>query len=242
MWTIAGDDVTLNLDLTFDGQFVQPDPGSVKVTLRNTDGIAMSDWNDKLLPDPMGTSVNITIPGEYNTLAMTSEIEVRYVRLSYKVEGLSRGQSVGYRISPFIPIQASPEEVQSILGATEKEVPSQTIDILAAYYKLMEVHSDVLGRAIKSTKASANIAANKAVAIQAALEQTPALAAKLMQSESQDNATYIRMKVDLPALKRALEVQLLEELTLAGNALDGASQESLMTLMMLTTPADVITG
>lgn len=242
MWTIAGDEVTLNLDLTFDGQFVQPDPGTVKVTLRDTDGLSFEGWLDKVLPDPMGTSVSLVIPGEVNTLQDSSEIEVRYVRLTFKVEGRPRAVNITYRISPFVPLQASPEGVQALLGATEKEVPASSIDVLAAYYKLMETYADTLGRGIKSTKASANIAANKAVELQAALEQMPALSAKLMQSESQDNAMYTRMKVDLPALHRALEIQLAETLKAIGDSLDGASQEAILSLMLLTTPTDVITG
>ena len=128
-----------------------------------------------------------------------------------------------------------------MLGAAELEIPSHEIDIYGAYYSLLATYSDTILQALKSsTKVS--LSANNAVALQAALDQVPSLAAKLAQSESQDNATKERMKLDIPALKQMLEAKLADEMVLVVASVEGSAVGSASPYLILTTPTDVITG
>lgn len=241
MWRIAGEDAALAFDFTSDGQFVVPDPGSVKVTVRDNMGVVMQDWDKAVQPDPVGTNMLLVLPAAINFLSASDDMENRFVTVTFTVGGKPHMKMVNYRLHHFLPISVTPEQVRSLLGAAESEIPSYEIDIYGAYYALLAIYSDTLPQALKSsTKAS--LSANNAIALQAALEQVPALAAKLAQSESQDNATNERMRLDIPALKRMLEAKLADEMTLVVASINGPAIASASPYLALTTPADVITG
>lgn len=239
-WTIDGEDTTVTFDFTLDGQFVLPDEGSVKVTVRSSDGAPFPGWNQEVQDGVFNTTLNLKIPATLNAIPEGLSFETRYVRVQYTVDGLPRSETKHYRITPFIPLQTSEDKVRARLGASEKEVPDSDIDLHAAYYKLIDSGQVNLSVAMKSNTGAA-IAANNAVEIKAALEHLPALASKLAQSESQDNATRVRMKLDIPALRKDLLSTLAEELN-SMSTLMGGLAEVTPTLMMLVTPTDVITG
>lgn len=241
MWRIAGEDAAVSFDFTLGGQFVKPDLGSVKVTVRDNLGMTVQDWDKAVQPDPLGTHMLLVLPAAINFLPAEAEMENRFVEVRFTVGGKPVSTLTSYRLSHFLPIMVSEDQVRGLLGATESEIPSHMIDLYGAYYTLLAAYPDVLLPALKSST-KANLSANNAIALQAALEQVPALAAKLAQSESQDNATNERMKLDIPLLKQMLEAKLADEMKQVQTAIVGPSVASASPYLMLTTPADPITG
>lgn len=242
MWATAGEDLTLHFNFTHDGQFIVPDNYSVMVTLRDNDGVTITDWS-RAVQNHMGlTHLALVVPAAINDVPGGNALESRYVRVEYSYQGKVQTKSLSYRLTPFLPIQATPAGVRNRLGATETEMPDETIDIYEAYYKLLPGYRDIMPVALKAKDASC-IAVNNAVEIKAALGLMPGLSAKLMQTESQDNGMYARMKINFERLQELLEVQLADELLMMVEVSSGLiTSVGGGTLMILTNPTDVITG
>lgn len=241
MWTLAGEEAALSFDFKVDGQFVLPDQGSVFVTVRDNDGNAISDWNKVEYPDASGTSLHVTLPAAVNYVPSNMAFETRYIRVEFKVEGVARTTSKSYRVTPFIPLQTSEEGVRSRLGANSQEVPDESIDLHAAYHMLLASGENNLPYALKANSV-ATLAANNAIEIKAAIEHLPALGAKLAQMETQDNASRVRMKLDIPQLRIELIEALKSELAMMSEIITGFVGSSGHTRLMLAVPADAITG
>ncbi len=242
MWTTAGEDLTLSFEFTHDGQFVIPDPDSVKVTLRNNEGLTIQDWSRAQQADPNSTSFSLVIPAAINEISSENTLESRYVRVEYMYQGKVHAKNLSYRLTPFLPIQATPAGVRNRLGATETEMPDDTIDVHEAYYKILPSFPEVLALALTATDASC-IAANNAIEIKAALCLMPGLSGKILQSETQDNGAYARMKMNFERLQVLLEEQLIDELALMVEISSGIiTALGGGTLMLLTNPSNVITG
>ncbi len=242
MWTTAGEDLTIAFGFMHDGQYIIPDADSVKVTLRDNDGLTIQDWSRAVQPDPNSTSFALVIPAAINNIPGGNALETRYVRVEYAFEGKPHAKNISYRLTPFIPIQATPAGVRNRLGATETEMPDDSIDVHEAYYKLLPSYPEVLPTAMTSTDASC-IAANNAIEIKAALELMPGISGKMLQSETQDNGMYARMKVNFERLQALLEQQLINELQMMVEVSSGIiTAPGGGTLMLLTNPANVITG
>jgi hypothetical protein len=242
MWTLAGEDAEVVIDLEVDGQFVAPDAGSITVTLRDKEGVAIPDWNKSSLPNTDKSQVSFTIPGALTFLETAEQLGAIYVKLEWKSEGTPYSVSRIIRLAHFAPIQASEDGVRNRLGAGRDEIPNSSIDLYAAYYRLLPMYPDVLPTALRSGVASACLAANNSIEIQAALVHLPALAAKLAQVDTQENTSKTRMKMDLDKLEESLRNSLDQELAEMEATLIGQSTSTVVTNLLLVTPTDVITG
>lgn len=242
MWTLAGEEATVTADLKVDGQFIVPDQGSIKVTLRDRAGVAIEDWNRKVLPDTENTVVEFVIPAALTFLETSEQLGAIYARVEWKFEGRPYNRSLVVRLAHFTPIQATEDGVRNHLGAGEHEVPNDAIDLYAAYYKLLPLYTDTLPVALRSTVAAACLAANNAIEVQAALVQLPALAAKLAQSETQESTSKTRMKLDTFKLEKDLLDLLDKELNDMETALSGIESYTPVTRFLVAVPTDVITG
>lgn len=241
MWTLAGEASTVSFNFTLEGQFVLPDEGSVFVTIRDNDGLAIQDWDRASQLDAKGTTHNVVVPAALNYVPVTMAFEVRYVRIEYSVGGVPRATTKSYRVTPFIPLQTSEEAVRARLGANEQEIPDSTIDLNMAYHMLLASGENNLPYALKANTA-ATLAANNAIEIKAALEQIPALAAKLAQMETQDNSSRVRMKLDIPQLRKELMQALYAELATMSNVLTGNTTAVGHTMLVVVVPTDTMTG
>lgn len=241
MWTTAGEAFTYHFDFTFNGQYVQPDAGSVKLTLRGPNGNPLVGWDHAVQPDPTTTGIDVTIPAEHNALDAGSAFETRWLTVDYLYQGKVCKIPFSYRLTPFLPITATPEGVRHRLGVTERELPTPYIDLTEAYHRLLPTYPEALPAALTGS-GLANLAANAAIEIRAALDQMPSLPGRMLQSQSQDNAEFQRMKVDFALLTTTLENQLAFELVTMAAALNGAVTETTLSSLMLTLPTDPITG
>lgn len=241
-WKLASSTVTLPIEFMVEGDYVIPDSESIKLTLRNTTGSVIAGFNALLLDDVSGSTMALTIPPEANSLGSGATFEARFVRIDFKVQGLPYAVQAVYRIAPFLPIQATKQEVRDLIGAQYNELPDSAIDLVGAYYTLMVEHADVLPQALTATGTAA-MAANKALALQAAIDTAPSWPMRLVVTESQDTTQYRRPKVDFAKLRDSLEAQLVAQLALMAALVNDASNAiSPLTLLVLTSPTDVITN
>lgn len=234
-WTTAGKASTIRFDIQAYDEPAVPDAGSLKLTIRDNSGEIIAPYDDLALDDTIIDSVTVSIPASVNTIGAYL-FESRYVGLSYTVEGVPYGEQKVYRLTPFLPIQATKEDVRSHLGADAREVPDADIDLVESYFLLVSEQGDGFKTALTSATMT-GIQANKCIALHAAIKLLPALPAKLRQMEQFDNSEFQRMKVDFARLRQDLEVQLDENL----REVMGTTT-SLKILLMVSNPADVITG
>lgn len=239
MWKTAGEDITINMDVMVDDQFAKSDTGTVLVTLRDNQGLILPDWSRKVLPDPTGSVVSFVIPAAINTLP-TGQIQTRYIRIEYKVNQRQYSHDLTYRLTDFLPLTSSPDGVRARVGATRTELPDSDIDIYGAYYSLSHAYNPMLLVALNSADISA-VFANNAVEIKAALDVIPGLQQKILQSETQDNAEFTRMKMDMARLAALLESQLLTELNSITEISTGITTNTTFERFVLTAPVDVLT-
>jgi hypothetical protein len=242
MWATAGEEVTLNLNFKLDGQFVIPDAGSLKVTIRDNSGAVLPDWNKASVESEGKTQQLLTLPSALTFVPSSSDMEARYLSIEWTVLGTHCTMSEVVKLVPFIPIQANPNMVRNLLGATDEEIPDSDIDIYEAYFKLLSKYPEYLPLGLRSARASACYPANRAVALTAALIQVPALGAKLSQSETHETYSLVRMKVNMEELKKELTTLLASAVSDMLEALTGSTSEVNPTLLSLSTPTDVITG
>lgn len=242
MWTLAGEEATLTVDLKVDGQFVIADQGSLLVTIRNSEGVAFEDWNKTPLPDSDKSQVSLTIPASLTFLESSEQMGAVYTLLEWKVEGTPyRSQGV-VRLARFAPIQATSDGVRNRLGAGEQEIPDSAVDLYEAYFQLLVLYPDTLPSALRSGIAAACLSANNAIELQAALVQLPSLGAKLSQSEAQENTSKTRMKLDLDKLEVSLKALLDKELKSMETTMLGLETLTTVTQILVVIPTDVITG
>lgn len=235
-WRIAGEDVVLIIETRLGGQFVIPDPGSLTLTVRDNGGAPISGYDQLALSDSTLSSTIVTIAASANAIDAGALFETRYVSLSYRVAGRPLSRYIRYRLSPFIPIQGTPDDVRALVGADQKELPDEDIDLVEAYFFLLNEQGNAFKDALSSTTAQ-GIYANKAVELQAALETLPGLPGKMSQMEAFNNAQRQRPKLDFEALRNDLQSRLQDALNLALSA-----ETVTPILFRVTTPVDVITG
>lgn len=240
MWKTAGEDVTINMDVLVDDQFAKPDTGTVLVTLRDNEGLIIPDWARRVMPDPAASVLTIVIPADLNMVG-EGEIKARHLRVEYKVNERQYSRNLSYRLSGFLPLTTSADGVRARVGATRSELPDADIDIHGAYYSLSHGYNPALLRALNSADISA-IFANNAVEIKAAIDCLPGLRQKILQSETQDNAQFTRMKMDMDRLSELLHAQLVVELAGMNEVDSGVVGVTAFERFVLTAPTDIITG
>lgn len=242
MWTLAGEEATVTLDLKVDGQFVLADQGSIAVTIRNNEGVAFEDWNKAPLPDTDKSQVSFMIPASLTFLETSEQMGAIYTLLEWKVDGAPYRIPGVVRLARFTPMQATTEGVRNRLGAGEQEIPDSAIDLYQAYFQLLVLYPDTLPAAMRSSVAAACLSANNAVELQAALVQLPSLAAKLYQSEAQENTSKTRMKLDVDKLQVSLTAMLDNELKTMESTMAGTGTTTTVIQLLVVSPTDVITG
>lgn len=238
LWHLSGEDLTLRFDFLSEGALVVPDADSISLTLRDHQGALIAPYNPELHPSA-GTSLEVVISGASNTLALADTVESRFVTLTYRVNGVPRTIRNNYKISEFLPISATPVDVRNLLGLIEDELPDDEVDLYQAYYQLLMDNAG-LSAALGATTV-ANLLANRAIALQAALLLAPGLPARFGQrstSADQEFTRFANLKVD--ELVEKLEAEL--ETTLAEMAAPGEVEVVSPTRFLIAPRTDPITG
>jgi hypothetical protein len=127
MWVFAGESYTLLIEYQVDGEFVIPT--SANVTLRDQTGTALALGE---VLDVTSTQASYQVSGVWNNLTVGNTVENRFVTVQFIYAGQSYRKDLVYRVSEFIPMTTSPDEVRGFLGLEMSELPDKDIDLLQA--------------------------------------------------------------------------------------------------------------
>lgn len=246
MWNLSGEDFTLKL--TFKdrlGVAVLPDTGSVRLTVRDHAGVALTSF-DNLLLVVTGNQYELTIPGSDNTLGVGNQLENRHIRVTYLVNGQAMQIKDSYKLCQFLPFAVVENDVRALLGLTYEELPDTDIDLYSAYFTLDDYLTTVkltttplkdylVAGTVKSIKA------NQLVAVQAAIDILPSIPQRIADTQKTENAEFTRnQKVDPYSLSKQLE-GMKADLTNALLTVD-PNAFTTPTIFAVSTPTDPITG
>jgi hypothetical protein len=237
-WFQAGEDLTFDIDILVNGIPSQPDAGTVSYTVRDQAGQPIPGLNQQPVAVP-GTTASISVPASANQLASGSESESRIVTLSFIAAGQSRQLRTSYSLHAFLPIEASCDAVRSLVGVSVDELPDDDIDLVVSYFDLVAEEGETFRSAFTATNQSRG-AANRALALRAALDAVPSLQLRIFQSRQSENSSFSRFTaVDFERLKNDLR----DKLAAALKSITAPSvSASIPTLFVVSSPTDSLTN
>lgn len=233
MWVYAGIDVALTVDYLVDGEFVIPT--SALATVRDHAGVPIGSLTDVAL-SVASTSAVLTIPGTNLTLAPNTAFAHRYIDVRFVYNTRTYHQRMSLKVTNFIPMTVTPEDVRRELGLDNLEVPDSHIDLVTAYLTLNEDYP--VAAALLATDFTA-IAANQAIAVKAALALTDSLQFRVAVKAKAEDSSIDRMaEFDVDVIRARLGNRLASFLDLV----EGVTAVETVPSIVLSTPTDPITG
>jgi hypothetical protein len=210
-WFESGEAASLSFNLMQEGDFVIPDPATnVVLTVRNKAGTVLHTASQV----SAGSLYNFAIPALTNTLTGSNTVEARFVKVSYILEGATQTLTEIYQLSAFIPFTVTSESVRTYLGISIDELEDHEIDLLQAYHTLVGTYGSNFTTPF-ATEGTLSFAANKAVAIQAAIDLAVGLPQRLAQKSDAEKASFQRAtKFDPYKLIARLNEELAEALAI----------------------------
>lgn len=208
-WFESGEAASLSFNLMQLGDFVIPDPATnVVLTIRNKAGLVLHTASQV----SAGSQYSFVIPALTNTLTGSNTIEARFVRLKYELGGGTHQELQNYQLSAFIPFTVTSESVRTYLGISIDELEDSEIDLLQAYHSLVGTYGSNFTTPF-ATEGVLSFAANKAVAIQAAINLAVGLPQRIAQKSDAEKASFQRAtKFDPYKLIAKLDEELAEAL------------------------------
>lgn len=237
-WRLSGQKQAFVLPFKVDGQFVVPDNDSVSVTVRGTDGALLGG---PVLMVVDQTQAMVVTPAEMNSLEDGKMFDTRYIRLDYTVFGQPNFETLAYRIHNFIPHSVVGDTVRALVGADYEELPDRDIEITGAYFSLLNSYGATLTQALTSSGIG-QLAANQAIALQAALAVCPSMQARLLKMEKSDTSQNQRHDIDFQKLEADLRSQLADALTQVTTTTGGVATPLVPTIFAVTKQTDRVTG
>jgi len=237
MYVFDDESITIKIPFMLDGDFVTPDVGSVKYTIRDNSGTPIIGQIDvPVTTTTETTSVVLDIAGFVN--AKAKEVENRFVTLKYKVSGAERRIQVNYQIIDWINLTASPSQVRNALGVDGDELEDDDINLLAAYMRLkQDLGGTILVTALMAGDLT-TIYANHAVALRTALDLISSLQLRVTQQERSDTSEFQRFaKVDFNKIRADIQANL--DVALLG--VEG-KESSISPVFILSNRTDPFTG
>ena len=230
-------DVNLNIILSQDGEPFIPDVGSVKYNLYDHTGTPLIS-NVAVETTTTTFSIQVTVPATDNVIASGRRFERRTIVVVAARGGKFHRQVVSYRLTPFLNHSVLPSQVRAFMGAQEKELPDEDIDLFAAYLMVeKDFNADRLTAALASGTTQ-ELAANECIKLRAVLDVIPSMKQRIAQSETNGVIGFERPTMtDFGEVERAAQARYysakMEALGLT---------ETAPTLILTTTDADPITG
>lgn len=224
--------VSFPVDFLVDGVHVVPT--SATVTVRDETGATIAGLVDAPL-DVSSTHTLVSVPGTDNAVPLGSDYVNRYLQVTFLHEGRTHQRHFVYRVRPFIPIAVTPDDVRAELGLDSREMPDDVIDLYGAYLDL-KADYDMETALITGTQAA--LAANRAIAVKAALEMIDSLVFRVaIKMRSEDSALERMTSFDPDKIRIRLGQKLGRLLdVIAGDTTEGSA------VLILATPTDAITG
>ncbi len=239
-WRTADVDAVVAVEFLVGGEYVIPDAGTLSATVRGNSGDFLPGFNPLSLQNVSGTMTTFVIPASNNSIM--GPLETRWVSVSFKVKGFPQVIDQSYRLTPFLPIQKTFDDVRNLVGATYTELPDNSIDLIEAYFKLsFDIGSAFAPALLMANRAS--ICANNLIALQAAITALPSLQTRMLKGEISHGEEWQRSKVDFVQLLADLRNAFNMELSALNNVLSGVTAStSISPIFIVTSPVDPITG
>ncbi len=233
-------------EVTFAGGLT-PTGGPDVITITIVDLLAEAQDSPPIgvsIPDEIITGATLlTIPGAMNALVNGGQFEARFLTVEYTVNGVPGKIEIRYRVTPFLPITATPDQVRDLIGVSTTELPDSSIDLYKAYFWLLAINPLTVPAALISPKL-ANLHLNTAIVLRAALDTFSSLPQRIMFLEKANDASYQRMDLDFDRLKSTITTQLDGEMEMMVNSLNDViyTPPTIVVIGLVSPIADVITG
>lgn len=234
MWFFADQAASLTVDFIVDGEFVVP--SSASYSLRLHDGSMDSDLVSMTISSP-STSAVIEIPAVKNSLTAGSLLENRFLMVVFVHQGRTHTRVLPYKVTNFVPMTATADDVRRLTGLTANELPDRDIDLNTAYFALFDAYGTDFSNQLLSTTFRGR-AANEAVALQAAVDVVVSFPMRVPVSVKAEDSQFARIaKLDFGALEKELRRKLQQALTTVISV-----AETTPDVFSVTTPTDPFTG
>jgi len=236
MWVETAKASTLTFNLMVGNDFVVPDPSTNAVlTVRNRSGSVL---HTETVINPTGSQLIFAIPSATNTLTGSNTNEARLASLIYTSGGFNRLLEMTYKVTQFIPFTITAQSVRALLGLSYEELEEEEVDLISAYYALVNSNGTTFTTAF-TTEGYKGDQANKAVCLQCAIDLALSLPQRIAQKTDEEKASFQRAtKFDPYKLTAGLKVQLAEVLdTLQAEVTIGAAA-----IFVASQPTDPFTG
>lgn len=216
-YLIANETSIISIDLIHGGQFVTPDDSLYSFKIVDSEGNTIYSSEGLTVPEAAKDKAIIDIPSEYNVLNEGSLFEDRFIVVTFNYQLSQRRIKKHFRLIEEPVFTASVEDVRNIYGINEGELPDDDLDMTEVYLMLVESKGEIFKNALKSNN-RANFRANRAIALQGALNIFTSLRLRIAESEKSGTNTFLRnlKNIDWEGLRAELEnelVGLLEDIT-----------------------------
>ncbi len=236
-WRLAGQEQSIVVEFTVDGNPVVPDADSIMFMVLNNAGEIIVQEDFVQQEDSVPTQAIIVVDANDNTLATGALFEARYVRVDFKYNSTPYFVQKSYRLQNMVLTTVTPQDVRGTVGADFEEMRDSEIDIMEAYVQLVSAVGSGFSAALIATDVTC-LAANRAIALQAAIKFCTSFPTRLLKSEKFDNAGAQRFDVNF----KMLEVDLRAELETNLNVINGVTSVTLPTFFVVTKQTDRITN
>lgn len=232
MYFTAGVDVTVPVEFKVDGEFVVPTAGSVTYTLKGNDGSNILT-NQPVETDANTTQIAIVVQAAHN--AKVDTVEQRFLLVTFTYNNQTYQVRRFYSLIDFLLYTCSEADVRAFIGVSEYELPDPDIDLVKAYYKVLDDYENL---ATALTDSSLRRSANDAIKLAAVIDVIPSLQLRVLQLDKGGDKQYMRLQtIDFDQLR----TDAITRYSDAVRELNGAL-ETILPLLQIVTPTDVITG
>lgn len=242
-YVIPGKDVSVLVEfLEEGGEFVIPDTGSLKLSVRGMDGTPFPGYDEKPIPDYGTSTATLVIPASLNSKAPGLNFENRYVVVDYTCDQKPQTVSSIYRLADFQPITAKPSDVRAVFGARLNEIPDSDIDLLGTYFQLLYDYPSTFEGMLTYSPTSAELT-NRAVVLKTALMLVSSMPMRILKQEALNNASQTRSRTDWVQFQADIDSafqEIMDKLDLISTGV--AASLPLNPLIVVTLPTDVITN
>lgn len=241
-YLINNESALISVDLVQGGQYVTPDDSLFSFKIINSSNEIIYNQEAISVGEDTKDRAIINIPSEYNTLSEGALFEDRFVIVSFMYKAGQVRLKKAYRLINEPNFTTTVNDVRNIYGINEGELPDEDLDMTEIYLTMLAANGESFAEALKSNT-RANFRANRAIALQAALNIFTSLRLRVAESEKSGTNTFLRnlRNIDWEALRAELENELtglIEDIT--GEAVNYVDNYS--PIVLGSRSPDAITG
>ena len=191
---IGGSDVRLVVPLLAGNLPIIPTPGTVTYSVYDHTGTAVPGLVNMAVETDVATfALSLDIPA--TEISQSKSFERRTVVVNLIANGQGHMFTKQYRLTRLLNHSVTPNDVRSFIGINEKELPDESIDLMAAYFHVEEDFAPSILSDLLTTGTTIEIAANEAIRLRAVIELLPSIRQRLTQMESNGVFQFKRAEI-----------------------------------------------